>query len=472
MTNTIESEITKLQVSLLNMDENIFRAIFQYLEFWFIYFELRFVCRKFYAYVKSYIQLEPEKLFLRYSPYSNRSNRLLRQSVALESEYLLVLKHSSGTVVSICSKQAPVICNPSTDYNVEKIRGNCCEKCFFEVTFVTRMMRWIIFGYYFAVCSNCKHNNPSNIPLNTNVGLDELITTMECFGGHFGNHPMELRPMQQSGKITRYNYNDTGLIECICNLDDSILVLMAGEFKHTMVHITFNIKEVSKNMCKRSDKKTDQELEETESVKQCALTYSAKDVPVVFEEGQEHIGLYGCSFLRLNDHKVMIIGGFNELNIANLKLWEAIITDGIESLQFKAVDIKPLKARRHPICFKLRNNLYIAGGKDPRHEKNCIDCYPSVDHPPSRYLLNHVCCDRYNIKERVYYGTDYRLPVLYSGFSRIATDQNETFAIIKIISHPYWTKESDSIYLVFSESCGFKEMPYASNPYWKTRFYQ
>ena len=99
----------------------------------------------------------------------------------------------------------------------------------------------------------------------------------------------------------------------------------------------------------------------------------------------------------------MIVGGCgtNNNNNYNLKLWEAVITEESDNLQFKAVDVTPVKPRSNPICFKLRDNVYIAGGQVSSLENNCIDCCTGDDRK-GKYSWHHLCCDRYNVKERKY----------------------------------------------------------------------
>ena len=98
--------------------------------------------------------------------------------------------------------------------------------------------------------------------------------------------------------------------------------------------------------------------------------------------------------------------------------------------------------------------MYIAGGLTTGHEKNCIDCSTGVD-SSGQDLLYHFCCDRYNVKERKYYKTDHRLPISLGGYSGMATDENETFIIIKMFTYKSRENDRSNNFLVFSKEHGF-----------------
>ena len=88
------------------------------------------------------------------------------------------------------------------------------------------------------------------------------------------------------------------------------------------------------------------------------------------------------------------------------------------------------------ICFKLKDNLYIAGGLDIKYRQ--------------RY-----CCDRYNLTESKYYYTDYVIPdniALYNGDCPnccIIINKEESIATIITI----WENV-----VSFTENGGFKEV--------------
>jgi hypothetical protein len=157
----------------------------------------------------------------------------------------------------------------------------------------------------------------------------------------------------------------------------------------------------------------------------------------------------------------MLVGGFYQLYSSlsldkyNLKLWEGVVADGKESLIFRAVDLNHVQPRVYPMCFRLRDNVYIAGGEIYHLNENCIDSCSCIKHGYHKMyegLWHHLCCDRYHVKERKYYRTDYRLPFFCDEFFHVATDEKETFCIIKP-----WKNDKDNILLVLLEDHGFKE---------------
>ena len=88
------------------------------------------------------------------------------------------------------------------------------------------------------------------------------------------------------------------------------------------------------------------------------------------------------------------------------------------------------------ICFKLKDNLYIAGGFDIKYRQ--------------RY-----CCDRYNLTESKYYYTDYVIPdniALYNGdYYNCRTIINAEESIATIIT------QTENV-VSFTENGGFKEV--------------
>ena len=98
---------TKLQVNLLDMNEHIFRHVFQYLPVRFIFRKLRLVCRKINYHVNTYVQLLPEKLFLQPTGYPKIRYELSTKNV--QPEYFSLLKDVTGRIVSLHSKMLPGI---------------------------------------------------------------------------------------------------------------------------------------------------------------------------------------------------------------------------------------------------------------------------------------------------------------------------------------------------------------------------
>ena len=69
---------------------------------------------------------------------------------------------------------------------------------------------------------------------------------------------------------------------------------------------------------------------------------------------------------------------------------------------------------RKPICFKLKNNVYI------------MESFRGI--PNSGTL--HLKCVKYNIEEKVYQTSSYLMPSLLKSIHAVATDSEEEFAIV------------------------------------------
>lgn len=156
---------------------------------------------------------------------------------------------------------------------------------------------------------------------------------------------------------------------------------------------------------------------------------------------------------KVSDNKVMIVGGVitgkkgqnkavnpyyqeDYESVGSNFLWQGIITNSRTSIDWRKIGIGLNKIRLMSICFKLKDNLYIAGGVDIKYRQ--------------RY-----CCDRYNLTESKYYSTDYVIPddiALYNGASpncRIIINEEESIATIVTISENV---------VSFTENGGFKEV--------------
>ena len=106
--------------------------------------------------------------------------------------------------------------------------------------------------------------------------------------------------------------------------------------------------------------------------------------------------------------------------------------------------LEPLKkAKTSYIIFKMKDNVYVAGGLDCRHQ----------------VLL---CCDRLNLKENTWFSCKHSLPYPLDWASVVVSD-DESFAVItgrRKANYVFRKRPcySDSI-IVFTEKEGFKVMP-------------
>ena len=132
------------------------------------------------------------------------------------------------------------------------------------------------------------------------------------------------------------------------------------------------------------------------------------------------------------------------------------------------------KLRRRPVCFKLRETLYIAGGHDnctsadncnpSEIRKDCIQkkyirCNPVSynDEETERNIC--FCCDKYNLVESKYYRNVHSMPSVAMAsrqISNVVTDEEEQFAVIAPCQCE--TNENQNM-IMFTEDNGFEEFP-------------
>jgi len=144
---------------------------------------------------------------------------------------------------------------------------------------------------------------------------------------------------------------------------------------------------------------------------------------------------------------IMLIGGLVKKEgryLANEFIWKGMVEYNRENIIWGGIPVEGIKARLLPICFKLKDNLYICGGVWSNQDATRL----------------FTCCDMYNLKDMTYHKSIFRLPYpLYrNGITFVATDVYETFAII-VGENDRSTRGG---IIVFTEKEGFREM--AGNP--------
>ena len=100
-----------------------------------------------------------------------------------------------------------------------------------------------------------------------------------------------------------------------------------------------------------------------------------------------------------------------------------------------------IQGRLSPLCFRLKNNLYIAGGADPQLRGLPYD---------KDYEMRRMTCDLFDIQETKYHPSKYRLPYkLFDDIHKVATNEEETLALI-ITTYGV---------VIFTEEDGFFDFP-------------
>ena len=103
-------------------------------------------------------------------------------------------------------------------------------------------------------------------------------------------------------------------------------------------------------------------------------------------------------------------------------------------MHWEKIDIEFPIPRMWPVCFKLKDNLYICGGHGPEDASD-------VNGVTSFGLTYFTCCDSYNLHEGKYHQSVHLLPYPIFNVNNIVTDADESFAIM--IDN---TKKNVSIY--------------------------
>ena len=172
-------------------------------------------------------------------------------------------------------------------------------------------------------------------------------------------------------------------------------------------------------------------------------TYSSKliGVPLELQRLEYHI------LTRVAHNKFLLIGGLfwtaGSDNQPNQFLWQGVVTHDETDVVWEKIHVGFLEVRQSPICFTLKDNLFI------------------VCAPTSLYSKTFLCCDRYNLKERKYYKSAYLFPYSQrcgSRITNIVTDDEESFAIIASYDR-FQRRRMVKKLLIFTENGGFEEVP-------------
>ena len=121
-------------------------------------------------------------------------------------------------------------------------------------------------------------------------------------------------------------------------------------------------------------------------------------------------------------------------------LYQGTLTNNeTEDVKWSLIEVEFMTLRRWPICFKLKDNVYIVGGDDA-----------TTHYFEPKSLL---CCDRYNLTDGKYYKSVHVLPypIRRDGVVNVATDAQEDFAIIT-------GSNGEGGILLFKEDTGFEEV--------------
>ena len=162
------------------------------------------------------------------------------------------------------------------------------------------------------------------------------------------------------------------------------------------------------------------------------------------------------SLLTLTNNSIVLIGGryvyypapygSPAVDVLNRVIWQGTLTNGNTKIEWDAINIGRSRMGYNPICFKLRDNVYITGD-----HKNCS----------SDTLLRTF--HRYNYKEKKMYLNAYSMPDGLSNMYhpvQIAKDENETFAVLVFKNiPPHISRRYGNMKMsIFTEEGGFVQV--------------
>jgi hypothetical protein len=156
--------------------------------------------------------------------------------------------------------------------------------------------------------------------------------------------------------------------------------------------------------------------------------------------------LFGFNITQVDDNRILLVGGKDKLNNPNLVFWQgSFIGTSLSTFNWIQIEPESVTPRFQPLCFKLRDTLYIVGGY----------CIENEGYSDGDALY---CCDKYNLKEDKYYKNIHFVPCALSSGNKVATDANETYALI-IGKKNHWAySRTLTSYLIFKEEVGFQEL--------------
>ena len=477
---TSKSRSKETNLTLLDLHEDIFRIIFRYLDDAEVYFTVRVLCQKLKNYVDAYIQLggifmlagEPNKMehvSIKNPTFCTKLLHVFKQNGKVSS--IGCSTTMSAIPVPICKKksQRNKHNRTSTHYSLEYDIGS------FGVKFNGK----IVVGIYYTEYSGWESSWERN---KTNLGSD-------CYLAEYDktkNTWTQIRP-----NPTCYNKTDvigqiadaTGdnqVVLTSCPIGDSILMLTWKSLKYFVndendqeIHIRrldLNVTDEPKWSILAStmlrEKYCRNPVQTISSY--CNAFNNNLTAPRNSNEIMRHCTLCTitpmhdqCTITQVANNKVILLGGANYFKQPNHRLWEGTLTKDQKTITWTSMKLGPIKARIRPICFKLKENLYIAGGQPIEATNN-----GSSDSKTNRTSL--LCCDVYNLQEKKLTKSVHFLPYPVDDVDKIATDADETFALITRLSRRTQHGKNGN-YLTFTEKYGFEEL---SNPAFdETSFY-
>ena len=390
-------------MELIDLCESIWYDIFKYLQDDEIYFTLRKVCRRIKRYADAYVQIDC--LFLIVHGCRPSSSRTFSSEVVTEtitSKIVYVFRRFQHPISSLSSKFLPPLI-----YHHRSDTKNLTTTDHFGITLNNR----IIVGNF------CVTETRSKIILNSHKFYE-----YNQYHNHWGFLSTDVNDSSKTigSMITRVTFPNYGRVQFHeRGLQLLQFSLEPGPNPHNLVRITtLKYKGIEK------------------------LDYK------IWCGAISHAGSNEIFLIQPNIFDARRINNKNNSRIPKMSLLGGILSETNNEVLWRKLeinihDIGLIELRYHPICFKLKDNIYITGGQRFRGYINAEEC-----------ML--TSCDRYNLSDGRYHKTDHFLPSAVSIWhSFVVTIKKGTMALI--IFHD--ETNINSRVITFTEDSGFVELP-------------
>ena len=447
MSILFECRNESIKTHILHLHEEVIRNILQFLPYEVIYFIIRNVCRQLRYIVDDYIEVAG-RFVLSYGPETS-------------TKQLFVFKRNNH-IVSLCFRETNLRI-PQPNFELKHIDTNS-KFHFGGGSLGTTINNELVIGiYYWEDNRNC-----------------------ECYS-HYSYYYDKAKPyfvkyntLKKNWKeVESFNLHDGTDISLksdlvsFCTVDTIIgesMVVLESEHRMGNSFIHFNLKQLY--MHPRSKEKRGEKVSSGKhfhSISSCN-DFSTMKIPISFKENEQINGITDCAIINSNFNEVMLVGGKNGKTKLNRKLWKLSlqkVSRRTESIHYQWVadSVSSITPRVRPICFKLKNSIFIAGGQTLNESDECVclesEYYQEMDKDGILKCFARFCrsknkwkdmlsCDRYDILENKYYESCYSLSCSINDVDKVVTDRKETFAII--------TRRNTGTCLIFTEELGFQDI--------------
>lgn len=447
MTISIECNNKDIKITLLSLHEEVVRNIFFFLSYEDIYFTIRNVCIQLRNIVDDYVEVAG-RFFLSYGPETT-------------TKQLYVFKRNKEIVCICCIPSELNIPYPNKGLRSE---ANHSKYHFGGGSFGATVNDKLIIGIYYweddqtlGYYSHYSYYYDKSKPYL--VEYDISNSKWRSIDIHNFRNQLE-----------GFYENDI-FSSCLVGtkLGESMLIF-TSEYNvgNSFIHYNLNQFEDQATVKKKQAAELSSSKNTYNSISSKKL--SPLKIPILFGQKKDMKNITDCAIIHTTFNEIMLVGGKIGRNELNRKLWRIDLDkvdrkDGSLYYLWIADPIASITPRIRPISFKLRKNLFIAGGQSLNESDECkcleSEYYQEMDEDGIMKCFSRHCntkdkwkplmsCDRYDMLEDKYYESCYYLPWPIKDVDKVVTDVNETFAII--------TRRNTGKCLIFSEGFGFREI--------------